>query len=156
AFSTTNLPAALLAAPWYISTTATDAGGNTSEFSKDVSIPVAGVTGPSDGVPGQPRTFTLSANAPAVHQPAGFTVGVNWRDGQPKQTVQGLSGVKVDHVYTGAGTFTMSVTATDVDGGTSSAVSQAISVQPVMMEGNSLAVGGTLGNDTITLTPADT
>jgi hypothetical protein len=154
-FSTASLPAALLAAPWYISTTATDANGNTSEFSKDVCIPVTGVTGPSDGVPGQPRTFTLSANASAVDQPAGFTFFVNWGDGTT-QTVQGLSGVKVDHVYTGTGTLTMSVTATDLDGGTSSAVSQAISVQQVVMEGNSLAVGGTLGNDTITLTPADT
>jgi hypothetical protein len=155
-FSTTSMPTSLLAAPWYISTTATDNGGNTSEFSKDVCIPVAGVTGPSGGVPGQPRTFTLSANASAVDQPAGFTFAINWGDGTPTQTVTGLSGVKVDHVYTGTGTFTMSVTATDLDGGTSSAVSQAISEQQVVMEGNSLAVGGTLGNDTITLTPADT
>jgi hypothetical protein len=154
-FSTANLPPALLAAPWYISATATDNGGNTSEFSKDVCIPVANVTGPSLGVPGQPRTFTLSANASALDQPAGFTFVVNWGDGT-MQTVQGLSGVKVDHVYTVPGTFTMSVTATDLDRGTSSAVTQAISVQPVVMEGNSLAVGGTLGYDTITLTPADT
>jgi hypothetical protein len=163
-FSTASLPPALLAAPWYISTTATDAGGNTSEFSKDVCIPVASVTGPSDGVPGQPRTFTLSATASAVDQPAGFTYVVDWGDGTPqapdKQTIPSTAGngagVAVDHVYTTPGTYTVSVTATDADNGISSAVSQAISVQQVMMEGNSLAVGGTLGSVTITLTPADT
>jgi hypothetical protein len=162
-FTTTSLPAALLAAPWYISTTATDAGGNTSEFSKDVNIPVASVTGPSDGVPGQPRTFTLSANASALDQPAGFTFAANWGDGSPTQTVQGLSGVKVDHVYTGTGTSTMSVTATDSDGGVSAAVSKTVTITTVEMETDvvdptktDLAVGGTLGNDTITISPADT
>jgi hypothetical protein len=52
--------------------------------------------------------------------------------------------------------YTVSVTATDKDGGTSAAVTSSVTVQTVQMQGNTLAVGGTMGNDTITLTATDT
>jgi hypothetical protein len=66
------------------------------------------------------------------------------------------AGVAVDHVYTAPGSYTVKVTATD-DDGTSPAAALAISVQSVVMEGNSLAVGGSLtGGDTIDVSAVDT
>jgi hypothetical protein len=123
-------------------------------------LPTASLSGPGLGVPGQPRTFTFSATSPSpTDQAAGFTYAITWGDGTPVQTIAATAGngagVAVDHIYTAPGSYTVTVTATD-DDGTSPAPAQAISVQTLQMEGNSLAVGGTLRNDTITLTPADT
>jgi hypothetical protein len=118
------------------------------------------LSGPSLGVTGQPRTFTFSATSPSpTDQAAGFTYAITWGDGTPVQAIPATAGngagVAVDHIYTAPGAYTVTVTATD-DDSTSPAAAQAISVQTVQMEGNSLAVGGRLGNNTITLTPADT
>lgn len=49
----------------------------------------------------------------------------------------------------------MQLTATDKDGGTGAAATQALTVQTAQPQGMDLAVGGTTGNDTITLQPAD-
>jgi probable HAF family extracellular repeat protein len=116
--------------------------------------PTAAVSGPSDGVPGQPRTFTLSAIDPSpVDQAAGFTFGIDWGDGST-QSMTGPSGIQLDHVYTQPGSYTVSVTATDKDGGVSTAATQAVTIQSAEIQGDTLAVGGTLGDDTIIFTPA--
>jgi hypothetical protein len=146
-----------------ISVTVTDnEGGQTStgtSIQVNAVLPTAKVSGPGLGVPGQPRTFTFSATSPSpTDQAAGFNYAVTWGDGNTQTitaTAGNGAGAAVDHIYTSPGSYTVTATATD-DDGTSSAASQAISVQTVQMEGNSLAVGGTLGNDTIILTPADT
>ena len=42
----------------------------------------AGIAGPSTGVPGQPLSFTLTADDPsATDDAAGFTFTMNWGDG---------------------------------------------------------------------------
>ncbi len=48
------------------------------------------------------------------------------------------------------------MTATDKDGGTGPAASQSVTVTAVEMQGTTLAVGGTLGADSIVVTPVDT
>src|SRR5262249_26535250 len=71
--------------------------------------PAAGVTGPADGVRGQPRIFTLTAADPSpVDQTEGFTFGIDWGDGTT-QTVAGASGVSVNHVYTSSGDYRVQV-----------------------------------------------
>src|SRR5262249_52265792 len=56
--------------------------------------PTTAVSGPSHGVPGQPRTFTLSASDPSpVDQAAGFTFGIDWGDGST-QSISGPSGIQ--------------------------------------------------------------
>jgi hypothetical protein len=121
--------------------------------------PTASLSGPTDGVPGQPRTFTVKATAVSpMDQAAGFTYTINWGDGSPVQIIARSagngSGIAVDHIYTTIGSYPVGVTATE-DGGSSGVASQSVVIQAVEMQGNSFAVGGTLGNDTIILSPAD-
>jgi Ca2+-binding RTX toxin-like protein len=120
------------------------------------------VSGPADGVRGQARTFTLTASDPSsVDQAAGFTFAVTWGDGTT-QTVTGLSGTAVSHVYTATGTYTVKVTATDKDGGTSAAATATDKITAVALETDptdpsktALCVGGTTATDTITIKPTD-
>src|SRR5207247_8077804 len=54
--------------------------------------PTATIAGPSSGVRGQPRTFTLSASdLSPVDQAAGFTFTIDWGDGST-QALTGPSG----------------------------------------------------------------
>jgi hypothetical protein len=76
--------------------------------------PIVSLSGPSSGTAGTPVGFTASATdvSPAV-QAAGFTYNWNFGDGTTG------TGNAPSHTFTAAGTYTVSVTATDVDGATS-------------------------------------
>lgn len=122
--------------------------------------PTAHISGPVNGVPGQPRTFTFSAvDASPTDQAAGFAYTIDWADGSPVQAISRTpgngSGITVDHIYTKIGSFTVHLTATE-DGGSNGTAGQGLTVQSIQMQGSSLAIGGTLSNDTINVTPADT
>jgi len=119
--------------------------------------PTAAVSGPADGVPGQGQMFTFTATDPShIDQAAPFTYQITWGDGTT-QTVQGPgSGVSVGHVFTAPGPYTVSTTATDKDGGTGAAASQTITIVAAELQGSDLFVGGTIGDDHITIQPADT
>ncbi len=111
--------------------------------------PVAEVNGPETGVRGQARTFTLSATDPsAVDQAAGFTFMINWGDGTT-QEVTGLSGMTVDHIYTASGDYTVTLTATDKDGGVSETATDTITVVVAEVQDGVLFVGGTTSADQI-------
>jgi uncharacterized delta-60 repeat protein len=138
----------------------TDNGGLSATSTATVSItnvpPTASLAGPSDGVRGQARTFTLAASDPSpVDQAAGFTFNVNWGDGS-SQTVTGPSGTQVDHTYTATGTYTVQATATDKDGGVSGPVTHSIAITAVgLLADGTLAAGGTAAGDTIIFQPTD-
>jgi hypothetical protein len=152
--------------PTTVTLTATNSNGLTATVTFTLTVnnvaPTAGVSGPSDGVRGQVRTFTLTANDPSsVDQAAGFTFAIAWGDGTT-QTVSGPSGTTVSHVYTASGTYTVQVTATDKDGGTSAAATQKDTITAVALETDptdpsktALFVGGTTGADTIVIKPTD-
>jgi ribosomal protein L35AE/L33A/urease beta subunit len=118
--------------------------------------PTATLAGPADGVPGQARDFTFAAADPSPADAAApFTYAINWGDGTT-QSVNGPGSLaQATHVFTGAGTFTVSVTATDKDGATGLAVTQTVQVDLVQLQGGDLVVGGSAGDDTIVLRPAD-
>lgn len=118
--------------------------------------PTTAVSGPASGVAGQERTFTFAASDPsAPDQAGGFTYQINWGDGST-QTVQGAgSGVDVTHVFTVTGPYTVTVTATDKDSSTGGAASLAVSVVAVELQNGDLIVGGTPGDDQITIQPTD-
>jgi hypothetical protein len=142
-----------------------DQGGSTLALTTTAAVaavaPTAGLSGPAGGVPGQPRTFTLTAASPsAADTAAGLVYTVNWGDGSVQtrsRTPGDGAGIALDHVYTAAGSYLVQVSATDDGGLTSAAVTQAVTVQTAEYQSgtDTLAVGGTLGNDTVILSPAD-
>jgi hypothetical protein len=123
--------------------------------------PTANVSGPVDGVPYQPRTFTFTATDPSsADQAAGFTYSIIWGDGTPAQTIAPSAGngvgVTVDHVYVTTGTYPIQVTASDKDGGTSAAAAQMISVKASAQQGGTFAIGGDANNDAYVITATTT
>jgi CSLREA domain-containing protein len=145
-----------------VSLTVSDGGGSVTQAASIAvanAAPTAGVTGPSSGVRGQRRTFTLAATDPSpTDQAAGFLYTINWGDGSPVQTIArtpgNSSGVSVDHVFTATGPYTVTVTATDLDNSISSVATHTLSIVAAQLQGNDLVVGGTTGNDAIGLLPA--
>ncbi len=115
--------------------------------------PTASVSGPASAVRGQTLTFTLTASDPsAADQAAGFTYNIDWNaDGVVDQVVSGPSGTTVQHTFTTTGTFNVSVTATDRDGGESAVVTQQVDIRAAALQGGQLVVGGTTGDDVILL-----
>jgi Ca2+-binding RTX toxin-like protein len=137
---------------YVVTLSATDKDGGTGTATATIPVfnvaPAASLSGPADGVRGQARTFTLGASDPSpVDQAAGFTYQIAWGDGSTQAA--GPSGVTLDHVYTDSGAYTVQVTATDKDGGTSAVVSQAVTIHAVALQGTTLVVGGTTGDDVI-------
>lgn len=83
--------------------------------------PTASITGIGAVVPWETVVYTLTATDPsAVDQAANFTFNIDWNnDSVIDQTVVGVSGTTVTHVWTSVGSSTIRVTATDKDGGVS-------------------------------------
>jgi hypothetical protein len=80
-------------------------------------------------------TYKLSATDPSsVDTAAGFTYKINWGDGSAVQTVSRTAnngtGVSLTHVFTTAGTDTVSLTSTDKDGGATT-ITRTVTVLPV-------------------------
>lgn len=143
-----------------VTLTVDDGHGNSSSDTLVVAVnnvaPAAGSSGPSTGVRGQSRTFSFTASdASSVDQAGAFTYLINWGDGAAVQSVTGPASISLGHVFTTAGSFTISSTVTDKDGGTSSPASRSVSIKAAEMQGDTLVVGGTTGGDTILIAPSD-
>jgi titin len=125
--------------------------------------PTAGISGPTAGVPGQPRDFVLTASdLSAVDQAAGFTYSIAWGDGGPAHTVPQSpgngGGAAATHVYAAPGTYQVTVTATDKDGGVSAEVVHSIMIQSILIgdgccDAMALVIGGTAGDDKVRVVP---
>jgi len=151
-----------------ITVVVTDSEGLTAEGPINITVtnvaPIAAVDGPASGVRGQARTFTLRATDPSsADQEAGFEFVVNWGDGSALQTVAGVSGTEVEHVFVSSSTtaYVVQVTGTDKDGGESEAASTTIKIDVAALQDDPLypgqkmlAVGGTQGNDRILFNPS--
>jgi acrosin len=129
-------------------------GGDGNDIVVTNVLPTASLSGPSSGVLYQPLAFTLGAADPSpVDQAAGFTYAVNWGDSS-STSVTGLTGITATHDFTAAGTYTVTLTATDKDGGVSQSVSQSVSVFATpQLENGVLAIPGTATAAAFTLTP---
>jgi hypothetical protein len=125
--------------------------------------PTAGISGPSVGVPGQPLSYTLTASESGLSSSTVYSYSVQWGDGGPAQSFSGPSGTQARHAYTTPGNYSISVIATDPNGHSSVPASTSVSITTLAMETDpydssltALYLGGTLGNDTIAITPATT
>lgn len=86
-------------------------------------VPTAAVSGPAEALTSQVSTFLLRAtDASPSDQAVGFTYAVTWGDGSPVQTISpvvGTGDATARHAYAATGTYTIHVTATDQNGGSS-------------------------------------
>jgi Ca2+-binding RTX toxin-like protein len=73
----------------------------------------------------------------------------NWGDGWGSTSVRASSGDEIAHVFEQPGTYTVTVSATDKDGGESPEVTFQVTVYESMVRGNTVLFGGTTGNDQI-------
>jgi Ca2+-binding RTX toxin-like protein len=108
------------------------------------------MAGPSDGfqgVPGQPRTFTLSIlDGGASGQIAPFNYRIRWGDGS-EQVVAG-DATSVSHAFVSSGSFTPWVVAESVDGPLSEAMAgPRLVITALENQGPNLAVGGAANAD---------
>ncbi len=133
------------------------ASGSLGTFSVNLGQTLtAAITGPSDGysgVAGQTRTYTVSATDPLpTQQSEGFTYNIAWGDGLT-DTIgpSAASPDTVSHVYSKPGTYTITLTATDRAGTTSPAVTSTATILGYEVQGSTLAIGGTTGNDSFVI-----
>jgi PKD repeat protein len=115
--------------------------------------PIAYASGVNRGVPGQPRSFTFSNGEWSLaDRAAGFDYVIDW--GHETQTLHlPMEGVALEHEFPAPGTYAVTLTVLDKDGGAGSAA-VTMTVVVAELQGGQLAVGGTAGDDTITLRPA--
>lgn len=123
--------------------------------------PTASVAGPASALRGQLLTFTLSGNdVSSVDYASGFRYAVNFGDGVTATigAFNGLPGTAVTHGYGQDGTYTVSVSSIDKDGGVSDPVVTTVQVRSVAVLNdphevgkNSLFVVGQSTDDTIVI-----
>lgn len=124
--------------------------------------PAAGaITSQSKAVRGQVVTFSDTFTDPGILDT--HTVTWNFGDGSPAVTSSlgaGVTGaVSASHAFTNTGSFTVKLTITDKDGGTVTVTKSVtidvadIQVDPTNASKTALFVGGTSGNDVISVEP---
>ena len=105
-------------------------GGNSADFYTSISVldatPTTTITLPSAVDAGLATAFKASATSPSVtDMHAGFTYAWNFGDGSTG------SGASLSHTYTTAGTYTVTLSVTDADGGAVSKITKSLTVKPV-------------------------
>ena len=119
--------------------------------------PVSFIGGSPNATSGLSVNFVLSSTDPSVaDQAAGFSYTVSWGDGSSDGPFHGPGAVVRPHTYPAPGSYTVTLTTTDKDGGVSPAVTKTVTVVALVADvcgstGKTLVVGGTPGNDVITI-----
>lgn len=124
--------------------------------------PVASISGPTTGVRGQPRTYTLLATDPSpADQAASFTFQIDWDgNGIFEETVVGASGAQVSHVFANTGNYAVKIRAVDKDGGVSDIITHNVTIAAWALQTDEanpsltdLVWGGTIGIDAFGFVP---
>jgi Ca2+-binding RTX toxin-like protein len=130
---------------------------DTSSLTVTNAPPTASISGPTMGVPGLPLSFMFSATDPSsVDASNPFTYDIDWDgDGTFDETAIGpAAGVMVSHAYPLLGTFPLTITATDKDGGVSVQAIHSVQIDPAGVIDGNLFAGGTSAGDRIVITPS--
>lgn len=121
--------------------TATDVFDATTHVSFDLNVnnmaPEVSISGPDTAVAGDPVNFDLTASDVSVaDQSADFVYSIDWdSDGTVDETVTAGAQTTVTHTFSSGGSQTVTVTATDKDGGVSTAAHHTVLVsQQVTIE----------------------
>lgn len=146
---------------YVVTLTVQDKDGGTTSAVATIQVtdvaPSASLGGDASGVRGQTRGFTLAVADPSpVDTAAGFTYHVSWGDGSPDQVIASGQSSILSHVFTATGTYTVTATAIDKDGGESALATRVVTIDAVALQPDpadpsktALVVGGTTGDDTI-------
>jgi hypothetical protein len=123
--------------------------------------PTPTITGPASGVPYQPLDYTGTFTDPGTG-PDGETYTFLWKVTQGATTIATATTQNFTFTPTTTGTYTISFKVTD-DAGGSGTVTKTLTVSTAVIETDpadstktALYVGGTSGNDTITVSPSTT
>ncbi|HTQ39322.1 MAG TPA: Ig-like domain repeat protein [Pirellulales bacterium] len=127
--------------------------------------PSVGISGPSIGVRGQVLSYTFTVTDPnaSVNEAAGYSYSINWGDGQTQSiaAVPNSLTQTVTHTYTASQTDSLSVTVANQLNVASTPATQSVVISAVALEPDAanpsqmdLYVGGTTGNDQISVVPA--
>jgi RTX calcium-binding nonapeptide repeat (4 copies)/PKD domain len=139
---------------YYFVAFAESAGGTTYSSVLNFTTTMAAatsVTGSTSFLPGQAGAFTLFASDPISNtQTKNFVFHIKWGDNTTSVTTT-LSGKSINHTYASPGTYTVTITATDSIGDILPIGTETVTVSDAVLEGGTLYVTGTSGNDTITL-----
>jgi Ca2+-binding RTX toxin-like protein len=138
-------------------------GGVTVSTSTTLTVvnapPVSFIGGSPNATSGLLVNFVLSSTDPSVvDQVAGFGYTVSWGDGTSEGPFHGAGAVLHPHTYPAPGSYTVTLTTTDKDGGVSAPVTKTVTVVQLVSDvcgsaGKTLLVGGTAGDDVITVGP---
>jgi chitinase len=115
--------------------------------------PTLGAVAPPTVVAFHPAAFTFTPDdVSAADRAAGFTLTVDWGDGQTTTQPAPAGAGTLSHVFAAAGNYNVRGWVTDKDGGLSQTWTQTVNILAYGMIGSDLVVAGTAGNDTITVT----
>jgi hypothetical protein len=139
-----------------VTVTVTDADrGTTSRWAPVVVqnvVPTLGASAPSTLVTYHPAPFTFTPDDPSpADRAAGFTLTVDWGDGQTTSQPVPTGPSTLSHAFAGVGNNNVRGWVTDEDGGVSQIWARTVTVQSYAMIGNDLVIGGAPGNDNITI-----
>jgi subtilisin-like proprotein convertase family protein len=120
-------------------------------------VPTAAITGSPKALTGVVFTLNFSATDPSPADQAGaFSYTIDWDDGSAQDVVTDDASLDAGHTYTELGTYNVTVTVTDKDGGLSDTENVLVSVagaqlvtDPCSAGLQALFIGGTAGDDDI-------
>ncbi len=153
----------VLSAAYTVTVTATDLNGATAVATVPISTtsaqPAVSVAAGANPTTGSPTTFTIGVTPAPGSSATIQNVSVDFGDNTPPASLGAVSGsaITAQHIYTAAGTFSVTVTATDSAGGRGSAsavvVVRAAAGPALSVIAPADLVAGTAATFAVTVTP---